>query len=223
MNKFKEWHSNIMISYMDKLNIGMYGLAWLSWGKGIIMGIILMMLTGCTKDEIVVNDGQLVFEISLDGDSFDPYERYSVVTSYGGTQLGIDGKLRKIFILYLQIDDGEVRLDRQHFAMYLLDSDAVENGLLLDTGTYTWENPNNKYAGVEIPGNDEYIVWNEVIVGEIIEPDEDNFYDPLLICLTAEGEFYNPYIERTMTLSMRLENFPIGQDITSTPYGYLLD
>ena len=74
---------------MDKLNIGMYGLAWLSWGKGIIMGIILMMLIGCTKDEIVVNDGQLVFEISLDGDSFDPYERYSVVTSYGGTQLGL--------------------------------------------------------------------------------------------------------------------------------------
>jgi hypothetical protein len=221
MNKFKEWHSNIMISYMDKLNIGMYGLAWLSWGKGIIMGIILIMLIGCTKDEIVVNDGQLVFEISLDGDSFDPYERYSVVTSYGGTQLGVDGKLKKIFILYLQIDDGEVRLDRQHFAMYLLDSDAVENGLLLDTGTYTWENPDNKYAGVEIPGNDEYIVWNEVIVGEIITPYGP--YDPLLICLTAEGEFYNPYIQRTMTLSMRLLNFPIGQDITSTPYGYLLD
>jgi hypothetical protein len=221
MNKFKEWHSNIMISYMDKLNIEMYGLAWLSWGKGIIMGIILMMLIGCTKDEIVVNDGQLVFEIALDGDSFDPYERYSVVTSYGGTQLGVDGKLKKIFILYLQIDDGEVRLDRQHFAMYLLDSDAVENGLLLDTGTYTWENPDNKYAGVEIPGNDEYIVWNEVVVGEIITPYGP--YDPLLICLTAEGEFYNPYIQRTMTLSMRLLNFPIGQDITSTPYGYLLD
>ena len=221
MNKFKEWHSNIMISYMDKLNIEMYGLAWLSWGKGIIMGIILMMLIGCTKDEIVVNDGQLVFEISLDGDSFDPYERYSVVTSYGGTQLGVDGKLKKIFILYLQIDDGEVRLDRQHFAMYLLDSDAVENGLLLDTGTYTWENPDNKYAGVEIPGDDEYIVWNEVVVGEIITPYGP--YDPLLICLTAEGEFYNPYIQRTMTLSMTLQNFPIGQDITSTPYGYLLD
>ena len=207
---------------MDKLNIGMYGLAWLSWGKGIIMGIILMMLIGCTKDEIVVNDGQLVFEISLDGDSFDPYERYSLVNSYGGTQW-VDGKLRKIFILYLQIDDGIPRADRQHFAMYLLDSDAVDNGLLLDTGTYTWENPNNKYAGVEIPGNDEYIVWNEVIVGEIIEPSEEDFYDPLLICLTAEGEFYNPYIERTMTLSMRLENFPIGQDVTSTPYGYLID
>jgi hypothetical protein len=91
----------------------------------------------------------------------------------------------------------------------------------LDTGTYTWENPNNKYAGVEIPGDDEYVVWNEVIVGEIVTPYGP--YDPLLICLTAEGEFYNPYIQRTMTLSMTLQNFPIGQDITSTPYGYLLN
>ena len=190
--------------------------------KKLILLLTLTLFFGCTKDEIVEeNDGRLIFEISLDGDSFDPYERYSVVTSYGGTQLGIDGKLKKIFILYLQIDDGEVRLDRQHFAMYLLDSDAVENGLLLDTGTYTWENPNNKYAGVEIPGDDEYIVWNEVIVGEIVTPYGP--YDPLLICLTAEGEFYNPYIQRTMTLSMTLQNFPIGQDITSTPYGYLLD
>mgnify|MGYP003662973234 CR=1 FL=1 len=190
--------------------------------KKLILLLTFILFFGCTKDDIV-EERQLLFEIALDGDSFDPYERYSLVNSYGGTQLGIDGKLRKIFILYLQIDDGEARLDRQHFAMYLLDSDAVDNGLLLDVGTYTWENPNNKYAGVEIPGNDEYIVWNEVIVGEIVKPSEENFYDPSLICLTAEGEFYNPYIQRTMTLSMRLENFPIGQDITSTPYGYLLD
>ena len=191
--------------------------------KKLILLLALTLFFGCTKDEIVEeNDGQLIFEISLDGDSFDPYERYSLVNSYGGTQW-VDGKLRKIFILYLQIDDGIPRADRQHFAMYLLDSDAVDNDLLLDTGTYTWENPNNKYAGVEIPGNDEYIVWNEVIVGEIIKPSEENFYDPLLICLTAEGEFYNPYVERTMTLSMRLQNFPIGQNISDTPYGYLLD
>ena len=190
--------------------------------KKLILLLTLIIFLGCSKDD-VVEERELLFEISLDGDSFDPYERYSIVTSFGGEQLGANGKLKKIFILYLQIDDGEARLDRQHFAMYLLDSDAVEDGSLLDVGTYTWESPDNKYAGVEIPGNDEYIVWNEVIVGEIVKPDGDNFYDPSLICLTAEGEFYNPYIERNMTLSMRLENFPIGQDITSTPYGFLLD
>jgi len=187
--------------------------------KKLLLLITLFLFFGCSKEE--VNSRVQLFEIALDGDSFDPYERYSIVNSYGGESLGADGKLKKIFILYLQIDDAEVRLDRQHFAMYLLDSDAEDDGSLLDMGTYTWENPDDKYAGVEIPGNDEYIVWNEVIVGEIVAPSDA--YDPSLICLTVEGEFYNPYIQRTMTVSMTLENFPIGQDITSTPYGYLLD
>ena len=203
---------------MDKLNIGMYGLAWLSWGKGILMGIILMMLVGCSKDD-GVQELQEVFEISLDGESFDPYERYSVVTSFAGEKW-VDNKLRKIFILYLQVDDGNPRLDRQHFALYTLDSDANDDGELLDVGTYTWENPDNKYAGVEIPGNDEYVVWNEVIVQDAGQLGGAHTG---LICLTAVGEFYNPYIQRTMSVDLKLENFPIGQDITQTPYGYLLD
>jgi len=187
--------------------------------KKLLLLITLFIFLGCSKEEV---ESQVqLFEIALDGDSFDPYERYSVINTFGAEQLGTDGKLKKIFILYLQIDDGEVRLDRQHFAMYLLDSDAEDDGSLLDIGTYTWESPDNKYAGVEIPGNDEYIVWNEVIVGDIISPFAA--YDSSLICLTVEGEFYNPYIQRTMTVSITLENFPIGQDITSTPYGYLLN
>ena len=181
------------------------------------MSIFLITL-GCTKDEEEVVLEQ-VFEISLDGQAFDPYERYAKVTSFGGEKW-VDNKLKKIFILYLQIDDGPPRLDVQHFALYTLDSDAMDDGELLDVGTYTWENPDNKYAGVEIPGDQEYIVWNEVVVldaGQLGGPHTG------LICLTAEGEFYNPYIQRSMTISMTLENFPIGQDITTTPYGYLLD
>ena len=44
-----------------------------------------------------------------------------------------------------------------------------------------------------------------------------------LICLTAEGEFYNPYIQRNMTVDLTLENWEIGLDIDATPYGYLLN
>ena len=29
---------------------------------------------------------------------------------------------------------------------------------LLDLGNYTWENPDNRFAGVEIPGDQEYVV-----------------------------------------------------------------
>ena len=180
--------------------------------KLLLLFISVFILTGCNKedDEVVLEQ---VFEIALDGESFDPYERYSVVTTFAGEKW-VDNKLRKIFILYLQIDDGPPRLDVQHFALYTLDSDANDDGQLLDVGTYTWENPDNKYAGVEIPGDQEYIIWNDVQVMDVHDG---------LICLTAEGEFFNPYIQRSMTVSMTLENFPIGQDITSTPYGYLIN
>ncbi len=178
----------------------------------------VFVLLSCSKDEEVVVLEQ-VFEMELDGQAFDPYERYAVINTFGGEKW-VDGKLKKIFILYLQIEDGNPRLDRQHFALYLLDSDANDDGELLDVGTYTWENPDNKYAGVEIPGNDEYVVWNEVIVQDAGQLGGAHSG---LICLEAAGEFYNPYIQANMNVKMKLENFPIGQDIESTPYGYLLN
>ena len=184
--------------------------------KLLLLLTSVLLLVSCEKEEEVLVP---LFEISLDGESFDPYERYAKIETFGG-QKWDDDKLKKIFILYLQIDDGEPRLDKQHFSLYCLDSDANNDGELLDVGTYTWENPDNKYAGVEIPGDQEYVVWNEVIVQDAGQLGGAHSG---LICLTAEGEFFNPYIQRTMTVSMRLENFPIGLDIDATPYGYLLD
>ena len=178
--------------------------------KKLVLFLAMVLLISCSKEEEVLSP---IFEISLDGVAFDPYERYAKIETFGGEKL-VDNQLKKIFILYLQIDDGEPRLDKQHFSLYCLDSDANDDGELLDVGTYTWESPDGKYAGVEIPGNNEYIVWNEVIVSKVSNA---------LIDLTAEGEFYNPYIQGTMTVSMRLENFPIGSDIDATPYGYLLN
>ena len=186
--------------------------------KLILLSLLLLFTLGCSKDD-KVEILTPVFEIALDGDSFDPYERYSVINTFGGRKEE-NGVIKKIFILYLQIDDGNPRLDRQHFAMYLLDSDANDDKFLLDKGVYTWENPDNKYAGVEIPGPDDYMVWNEIRVQDAGQKGEA--YSNL-ISLTAVGEFYNPYIQRTMTLDLKLENIEIGLDITATPYGYLLD
>ena len=78
----------------------------------------------CSKDEEILVPK---FEMSLDGESFDPAERYSLINTYAGEKL-VDGNLKKIFILYLQINEGEPRLDVQHFALYLLDSNADDDG-----------------------------------------------------------------------------------------------
>ena len=147
---------------------------------------LFLILLGCQKEEEEV----LVpsFEIALDGVEFDPFERYAVINTFGGERMGLDGNLKKIFILYLQIEDEQPRLDRQHFALYVLDSDANDNG--------------------------------EVIVHDA---GQSGGAHTGLISLTAIGEFYNPYIQRTMTVDLSLLNWPIGLDINATPYGYLLD
>ena len=184
--------------------------------KLLLLLTSVVLLFSCEKEEEVLEP---IFEISLNEESFDPRDRYAQIKTFGGSKW-VDGNLRKIFILYLQVDDGEIRLDRQHFALYCLDYDADDDGELLDVGTYTWESPDGKYAGVEIPGDDEYVVWNEVIVQDA---GQLGGIHSGLICLTAEGEFYNPYIQANMTVSMRLENWPIGSNIAATPYGYLID
>jgi len=177
--------------------------------KKLLLLISIFFLLGCEKEEEVLTP---IFEISLDGESFDPYERYAQIKTFAGRKIEGD-VVKKIFILYLQVDDGEPRLDRQHFALYCLDSDANDDSKLLDLGNYTWENPDNKFAGVEIPGDQEYVVWNNVDVLNVNDG----------ISLEAQGEFFNPYIQRNMTVDLKLENWPIGLDINATPYGYLLD
>lgn len=177
--------------------------------KLILLLLSVFVLISCSKDEELIP----LIEIALDGESFDPNERYAQIKTFGGRAYEGD-TVKKIFILYLQVDDGEPRLDRQHFALYALDSDANDDDALLDTGTYTWENPDNKYAGVEIPGDQEYVIWNDVRVLDVHDG---------LICLTAVGEFYNPYIQRSMSVDLKLENYPIGLDVDATPYGYLLN
>ena len=175
--------------------------------KLLLILLCFFIFTSCEKEEILPS-----IEMSLDGQSFDPYERYAQIKTFAGRKYE-NNIVKKIFILYLQVDDGEPRLDRQHFALYCLDSDANDDDKLLDLGNYTWENPDNKFAGVEIPGDQEYVVWNNVDVLSVSNG----------ISLEAHGEFYNPYIQRNMTVDLRLENWPIGLDVNATPYGYLLN
>ena len=175
--------------------------------KLLLILLCFFIFTSCEKEEILPS-----IEMSLDGQSFDPYERYAQIKTFAGRKYE-NNIVKKIFILYLQVDDGEPRLDRQHFALYCLDSDANDDDKLLDLGNYTWENPDNKFAGVEIPGDQEYVVWNNVDVLSVSNG----------ISLEAQGEFFNPYIQRNMTVDLRLENWPIGLDVNATPYGYLLN
>lgn len=45
--KFSKWHQEQLFWYMEKLNLGVYEVAWISWIKGFLMGVLLLLLSGC--------------------------------------------------------------------------------------------------------------------------------------------------------------------------------
>ena len=180
--------------------------------KLLLLFVSVLLLFSCEKEEVVPELEQ-VFEISLDGVSFDPYERYAVINTFGGTK-DVDGFRRKIFVLYLQVQDGDPRLDRQHFALYLYDLEGDMDEDLLDVGTYDHLGTDDKLAGLEIIGENDYVNWATVEVMDVHNG---------LICFEGGGEFYNPYIDQVQVAEFKVENMPIGRDIESTPYGFLIN
>jgi len=180
--------------------------------KKLFYIFVMFLLLGCSKEEVSPELEQ-VFEISLDGVSFDPYERYSLINTYGAVK-DVDGFRRKIFVLYLQVDDGEARLDRQHFALFLYDLEGDMDDDLLDIGNYDHLGTDDKLAGLEIIGENDYVNWAYVQVMDVHDG---------LICFEGSGEFYNPYIDQVQVAEFKVENMPIGRDIESTPYGYLIN
>ena len=179
--------------------------------KKLLLLFSLFLILACEKEEDVILEQ--VFEISLDGVSFDPYERYSVINTYGAVK-DVDNFRRKIFVLYLQVDDGDPRLDRQHFALYCYDLEGDMDDDLLDVGLYDHLGTDDKLAGLEIIGENDYVEWAEINVTNV---------NGDLISLNGSGTFYNPYVQKTQVAEINLENFPIGRDIESTPYGYLIN
>ena len=179
--------------------------------KKLLLLLILPLLWACQKEEPVILEP--TFELTLNDNIIDTESFYRVINTYGGIKTE-DGVTTKLFVLYLQRDEGNPRLNSEHFAVILKDTNAIDNGILLDVGTYDHLGTDSKQTSLEIPGPDDYIVQATSLVQDIHNG---------LICLDASGEFWNPYQQAFYTVTAKLENYPIGQDVESTPYGYLLD
>ena len=179
--------------------------------KKLLLLLILPLLWACQKEEPVILEP--TFELTLNDNIIDTESFYRVINTYGGIKTE-DGVTTKLFVLYLQRDEGDPRLNSEHFAVILKDTNAIDNGILLDVGTYDHLGTDSKQTSLEIPGPDDYIVQATSLVQDIHNG---------LICLDASGEFWNPYQQAFYTVTAKLENYPIGQDVESTPYGYLLD
>ncbi|MDA8685596.1 hypothetical protein N9L94_01095 [Robiginitalea sp.] len=178
--------------------------------KILLLLLLLPLFISCEKDEIIPEP---VFNLTLNGAEVDIENFYRVINTYGGIKKE-NGIVTKIFIIYLQRDDGDPRLNSEHFAVYIKDTNAIDNNQILDVGNYDHIGTDSKLIGLEIPGPDDYVVYANANVSDV---------NGRLISLTSIGEFWNPYQQAFYTAEVVLENYPIGEDVESTPYGYLID
>ncbi len=56
MNKFLQWHKNLYYNILEKTNLTSYQVAWASWFKGIIFGILIMLLCSCGTYQLAPKD-----------------------------------------------------------------------------------------------------------------------------------------------------------------------
>ena len=56
MENLKEWHKNYYYNLLEKWNVSSYQVAWMSWFKGIIFGIIIMLLASCSTYQLAPKD-----------------------------------------------------------------------------------------------------------------------------------------------------------------------
>ena len=77
-NRLLEWHKGRVNWFKKKTGISDYGLHWYSFIKGVIIGIVIMLLTGCGTIPAVV------------GTSATTYESYKTITFVkGGVDLSL--------------------------------------------------------------------------------------------------------------------------------------
>ena len=56
MKKLIEWHKNYYYGLLEKWNVSSYQIAWLSWFKGIVFGVIIMLLASCSTYQLAPKD-----------------------------------------------------------------------------------------------------------------------------------------------------------------------
>jgi|TARA_B100000085_G_scaffold34163_1_gene28056 hypothetical protein len=73
MDKIIQWHKNYYYKMLDRLNISSYQAAWIGWLKGIVFGVIIMLLCGCGTYQLAPVDKccetDVVYLDEIEGDS----------------------------------------------------------------------------------------------------------------------------------------------------------
>ena len=171
--------------------------------------LFLLLLFSC-EDDRVADEPQELIQMWLDGNEIPVYDYYESVTTYGVKTLAEDGNVKKVFVIHFQKEFGRVTPEKEHYALIMYDIDGINNGNLIDEGTYV--NPasqSTKGVTLEIVGLSDYTSNAQ----GAITLNDNNVVDGVV-----EGTFWNPYNETLQNGLLLFENVAIGTDTSATFY-----
>tara|TARA_B100000131_G_C18049233_1_gene585714 strand:- start:404 stop:949 length:546 start_codon:yes stop_codon:yes gene_type:complete len=168
------------------------------------------------EEQIVEEEIVPSIQLLVNGTPINAYEYYAEVNTYGEKVLGEDGKIKKLFVLHLQREEGRVLPTLEHYAAIWYDESGIDNDQLIDPGIYlggpyaeVQDTYDDKKIKLEIIGADDY---TEAAQSQIYE------YDDNRISGFADGYFYNPYRDEMQHGLVIFENVEIGTDTSKTFY-----
>ena len=176
---------------------------------GSLLMVSIFMMSSC-EDTREAEEPQELIQMWLDGSEIPVYSYYESITTYGVKTLTDSGDVKKVFVIHFQKEAGRVSPLKEHYALILYDIDGVNNGDLIDEGSYV--NPSSqstKGVTLEIVGLSDYTSNAQ---GAILR-NENNVVDGVV-----EGTFWNPYNETLQNGLLLFENVAIGTDTSATFY-----
>jgi len=188
--------------------------------KKLLILIPLLFVLGC--EDNISEVPEPVMKLWLNGEEVDVEANYKSITTFAEQAEYFNDEdsttyIKKIFVIHFQKLDGEVRLDKEHYAVIFVDWNGDStNGLPIDVGNYPYPGEeSDKKVYMEIIGASDYSISGIAHIESISESGGG-----WIVSGDGDGYFYNPYAEVDMHGVIEFTNLKISADvdIANTPY-----
>ena len=106
MKQFIKWHKGCTNKFMNKTGMDSYQLAWFSWVKGLITGIILMMLSNKNLNDKITSINKNYKSLLLE----ENYKREN----------------KMIDLIFKKIHNDDIEVDKKDLLSIMSDSDSED-------------------------------------------------------------------------------------------------
>ena len=195
-----------------------------------LVGILSIFTFSCDDTGVIEEVLEPSYKMWVNGSEIIVEDYYESVTTYGlsdhyheaheglclpGDPMPCD-KVKKLFVIHFQREDGRVTPEKEHYALIMYDNDGLHNNNnLIDEGLYLGGTQvdstllTGKGITLEIVGLSDYTEFAQASIDS---------YEEGVVSGIADGYFFNPYRNEMQHGIIIFDNIEIGTDSTATFY-----